>query len=396
MPGKKTLRDRKVEAKSISPSRAPLIGDNHAGAELRIFRQSYLDSSEAIMITDAQGVILDVNPAFEGLYGFSCAEVAGHTPRILRHDSVGPEVFNEMWDVVSDPERGYWRGEIVNRRQDGSPIPVLLSVTPIRDSSGRTTHFMALAIDISEKRKLEAKVQQLRREYGAFLRHEMRNRLAAVTGYLELAANHAGPVPERMGKYQQSAQDALMSTVRIIDALRELEYYELGQIELEKQEVSLRDLVSGSCAHLQPLAEQNGISIEVQMDTELDWVALDVPKMESVFCNLIKNAVEHLIGFSGEVVKVRIYKERNRPCVAVHNRGEAIPPDRLATFFERFNTTKKDKGGTGLGTTYVELITRAHGGDVRVASNIKDGTTVTVLLPPDAVVKSLQREAVPS
>jgi signal transduction histidine kinase len=116
--------------------------------------------------------------------------------------------------------------------------------------------------------------------------------------------------------------------------------------------------------------------------------------MESVFFNLIKNAVEHLNGKPGETVRVRLYKERNRPCVAIQNRGEPISRDRLATFFERFNTTKKDKGGTGLGTTYAELITRAHGGNVRVSSNVRDGTTVTVLLPSDAVVPALEAEEV--
>ena len=396
MPAKRMRGNRNSVVAPILPSDSALAEQNHGAAELRIFRQSYLDSYEAIMITDAQGLILDVNPAFESLYGLSREEVVGHSPRMLRHDSASPEIFQEMWEAVSNSEKGYWRGEIVNRAQDGSPVPVLLSVTPIRDSSGQITHFMALAIDISEKRNLEAKVQQLRREYGAFLRHEMRNRLAAVTGYVELAANHAGPVSERMGRYLNSAQDALMSTVRIIDALRELEHYELGQIELERKVVSLRRLVEESCAHYRSMAEKNGIAIELEVETDLDLVLLDAPKVESVFCNLIKNAVEHLVGIPGEAVKVRIYKERNRLCVAVHNHGEPIPPDRLITFFERFNTTKKDKGGTGLGTTYVELITRAHGGNVRVASNLKDGTTVTVLLPPNAVVKSPKGEAVPS
>jgi len=378
---KKYIEAKPCDDPALESADPIYVEENGGAAEVRIFRQSFLDSSDAIMITDLQGIIVEVNPAFETIYGFSRDEAIGRTPRILRHDSSGPELYLQMWNDILDPAKGHWKGEITNQRKDGTQVPVMLSITPIRDAEGSTTHYMGLAMDISEKRKLEAKVQQLRREYGAFLRHEMRNRLAAVTGYLELAMNHAEPVPERLGKYLKSTQEALFSTVKIIDALRELEHYELGQIELEKQPVSLRALIERACADLRPISDQGGVSIEIQEDADLSPVQVDPPKMESVFFNLLKNAVEHVSGIPGEVVSVRLYKERNRAAVAMNNRGASVPRDRLATFFERFNTTKKDKGGTGLGTTYAALITRAHGGDIRVASNARDGTTVTVLLP---------------
>lgn len=105
--------------------------------------------------------------------------------------------------------------------------------------------------------------------------------------------------------------------------------------------------------------------------------------MQSVFVNLIKNAIEHVAGIPGEVIRVRLYEERGEPAVAVNNGGPPVPPERLATFFERFNTTKKNIGGTGPGTAFAELITVAHGGNIRVTSFAEEGTTVTVRLLRD-------------
>ncbi len=366
MPGKKT-------SSGSPPSFSEL--------ESRIFRQSYLDSSDAIMITDAQGTILDVNPAFERIYGYPRREVLGHTPRILRDGSSGPDLYSRMWQEILDPRKGFWKGEITNRRKDGSRIPVMLSITPIRDHTGKTTHYMGLSLDISEKRQLEARVERLRREYGAFLRHEMRNMLAAIVGYLELALHHAEPPGARQKKYLDSAQNSIRSTLQIIEALRELEYYEMGRIQLDRRVVSLASIARRARSHLKPLASTCGVRVLIRQQTTHDQVHVDPPKMESVFVNLLKNAIEHVCGIPGAAVVVCIYDEHGRCAISVNNPGESIPPARLVTFFDRFNTTKKETGGTGLGTTYAEVITRAHGGDIWVESTAMEGTTVTVLLP---------------
>ncbi|MCX6639482.1 MAG: PAS domain S-box protein [bacterium] len=347
----------------------------------QIFRQSFLDSSDAIMITDRQGVIVDVNPAFSKIYGYPRDEILGKTPRALRSPFSAPELYLQMWKEILDPEIGYWKGEITNRCKNGKLVPVLLSITPIRDIMGETTHYMGLAINISEKRTLEAKVERLRREYGAFLRHEMRNMLAAIIGYIELALNFAEPVPPRLKKYLDSAQNSTLSSLKVIDMLRELDYYEMGRTKLDKQFCSLNNLLQNAIKHLRPLAQESGIEIVIAQELPRDEVNVDLTKMELVFINLIKNAIEHVARIPGEAVRVRIYEDFGWPAVSINNHGTPIPPERLAGFFERFNTTKKEHGGTGLGTTFAELITRAHGGEIRVSSSPIDGTTVTLRFP---------------
>jgi PAS domain S-box-containing protein len=361
----------------------PMLNGTVQESELfpHIFRQSFIDSSDAIMITDRQGVIIEVNPAFTKIYGYAHDEAIGQKPTILRSPHSDAGLYEIMWKDILNPDIGYWKGEITNRNKDGRLIPILLSITPIRDQSGQTTHYMGLAIDRSEQRALEAKVERLRREYGAFLRHEMRNMLAAIIGYIELALNYAEPVPARVNKYLNAALNSTLSSLNVIDMLRELDYYEMGRTKLELSPIPLSQLLNRAREHLRPLEESSKVNIVIGQESAFDMVNADASKMELVFVNLLKNALEHVSGIPDEIVRVRIFKERSWQAVTINNGGKPIPPEQLASFFERFNTTKKEHGGTGLGTTFAELITKAHGGDVRVTSSPDEGTTVTVHLP---------------
>ena len=104
--------------------------------------------------------------------------------------------------------------------------------------------------------------------------------------------------------------------------------------------------------------------------------------LDGVFQNLIKNGAEHVNDLTDEVervVNVELTHQNRQVVVSVNNGGAPVPAERLTTFFEKFNTDKK--GGTGLGTTYAYMVTRAHGGEITIRSNTTEGTTVTVMLP---------------
>ena len=90
---------------------------------------------------------------------------------------------------------------------------------------------------------------------------------------------------------------------------------------------------------------------------------------------------EYNVEESDRIIKVNLANENGNAVVKINNGGEPIPPERVASFFEKFNTDRKNKkGGTGLGTTYSYLVVKAHGGKISVESNEKEGTTLTVKL----------------
>lgn len=105
------------------------------------------------MITDRQGAIEWVNPAFTGLTGYSREEVLGENPRLLRSGKTDPSVFREMWRTILAGQP--WRGEVINRRKNGEIYNEEMTVTPVVSPSGAITHFIAVKQDVSERKLAE-------------------------------------------------------------------------------------------------------------------------------------------------------------------------------------------------------------------------------------------------
>ncbi len=116
-------------------------------------------TSDAIFVTDPEGVILDVNPAFETITGYSREEVVGSTPRMMKSGVHDAAFFDRMWQVLKTV--GRWRGEIWDRRKNGEIFPKASTISAIRDDQGRITHFVTVFNDISEAKRNE---QVLRRQ----------------------------------------------------------------------------------------------------------------------------------------------------------------------------------------------------------------------------------------
>ena len=127
-------------------------------AELRLSQLSTIveQSPSSILITDMDGIIEYINPAFEATSGYSLEEVTGQTPRILRSGKTDMSTYEQMWQTITrgDP----WRGEFLNKRKDGSLFWELASVAPIRSAEGEITHFVSINEDITRLKKQEAQL----------------------------------------------------------------------------------------------------------------------------------------------------------------------------------------------------------------------------------------------
>lgn len=121
--------------------------------QLRLAASVFSHAREAIMITDAGSVILDVNQAFSDITGYPREEVLGQTPRILKSGQQSPGFYRTMWDSLL--HTGSWSGEIWNRRKDGSIYPEALAISSVRDDAGNPLHYIALFSDSTERKKAE-------------------------------------------------------------------------------------------------------------------------------------------------------------------------------------------------------------------------------------------------
>lgn len=127
-------------------------------ANLRIAAAAF-ESQEAMMITDANSVVLRVNRAFTDITGYAPEEVVGQTPRLLKSDRHPPEFYGEMWESIS--RTGSWQGEVWDRRKNGEIYPKWLTISAVKDSHGSVTHYIGTHYDITERKHAEDKIKEL-------------------------------------------------------------------------------------------------------------------------------------------------------------------------------------------------------------------------------------------
>lgn len=130
-------------------------------AQLRLAAQVFEASGEAIMITDAVGSIISVNPAFTRITGYAPDEVIGRTPRVLNSGRQDETFYRQMWKAIG--ESGRWQGEIWNRRKNGEVFPEWVSISAVADDGdgGRPRNYIAIYTDISERKAAEERVRHL-------------------------------------------------------------------------------------------------------------------------------------------------------------------------------------------------------------------------------------------
>lgn len=127
--------------------------------QMRLTAKIFESSHDSIIITDTKGTIISVNPAFTEITGFSADEAIGKNPRILNSGRQSREFYTEMWEDIL--KRGYWNGEVWNRRKDGASYAGRLSISALRDEAGKVTHYVGATSDITEFKLAQDRVRHL-------------------------------------------------------------------------------------------------------------------------------------------------------------------------------------------------------------------------------------------
>ena len=154
-------------------------------------------AANAIVITDRKGDILWVNPAFTSLTGYTREEAIGRNPRVLKSGKHSPEFYADLWRTIN--AGSIWRGEMTNRRKDGSLYIEDMTITPVRDSGGEISGFIAIKQDVTVQKRAEETVRELQRQQRALLENipdiawvkDKERRYVAVNDAFSKAYGHA-------------------------------------------------------------------------------------------------------------------------------------------------------------------------------------------------------------
>jgi PAS domain S-box-containing protein len=171
------IRDEAGRVVAIEGVARDVTEREQSAAQLRLLETALQVAASAVVIADRDGVIQWANSAFTALTGYSADEAMGGTSRLLSSGLHGPAFYRELWDTIT---RGQvWRGELVNRRKDGSLYHEEQSITPVRGAGGAITHFIAIKQDVTER----------------VLRDRERYALAVLTAALRKTLNRADLPP---------------------------------------------------------------------------------------------------------------------------------------------------------------------------------------------------------
>ncbi|MBF0256699.1 MAG: PAS domain-containing protein, partial [Gammaproteobacteria bacterium] len=153
------LRDDAGVAYRFLGSHTDIHQRKQAEAKLQLAASVFAESHEGIMITDLQGLIIDVNQAFSRITGYAAEDVIGQNPALLNSGHQSPAFFAEMWRQLR--EQGHWSGEVWNRRKSGELFAELLTISAVRDEQGNSSHYVALFSDITAQKQHQSELERL-------------------------------------------------------------------------------------------------------------------------------------------------------------------------------------------------------------------------------------------
>lgn len=351
---------------------------------LRLRSASLEAVANAVTITDAAGRIEWVNPAFTELTGYALEECIGRRPReVVRREGYSDSFFEDIWAIIRAGR--VWRGEIVNRAKDGRLFTVEATITPVKDDKGRTTHFIAVEQDITDRKRLEEEFRQAQKmesigRLAGGVAHDFNNLLSVISGYAEMAVaslDESAPVQNDLAEIRKA-------TERAANLTRQLLAFSRRQV-LRPAALDISDSIRNLEKMVRRLLGAN-IALDVHLACDLGPVLVDPGQFEQVMMNLLVNARDAM----PEGGRITVRTGDAPPCddsgaafirITVADTGVGMDDELQRRIFEPFFTTKEEGKGTGLGLSTVYGIVQQSGGRIEVQSAPGKGTVFLVDLP---------------
>lgn len=368
------------------------VTEQHRASDMIRLQGAALESAaNGIMLVDREGTITWVNKAFTELTGYTREEAIGQRPNLLKSGRQSKAFYRQLWDTVLAGR--LWRGELYNRRKDGSLYLEELTITPVLAPDGTPTHFVAIKQDITERRNLQRQLMEAQKmetigRLAGGIAHDFNNLLQAITGFSHLLLENM----DARNPHRDDVLEIDKAAKRASELTRQLLAFSRRQM-IETRTVDLNALVESTQKMLRRLIGED-IELTLSLEPRLDPVRVDPGQIEQVLVNLTVNARDamqsggRLTISTSSIVLLKeddIFTPDRRHgrfvVLDVTDTGPGMTPEVKERIFEPFFTTKGPGRGTGLGLSVVYGIIQQHEGMIHVYSEVGQGTTFRIYLP---------------
>lgn len=379
------LRDRRGGVERILVLAMDITERRASEERAELLAAAVEQAANMVIITDADGTIEYVNPAFERVTGFARDEAVGANPRILKSGAHDPGFYASMWATLGSGRT--FDAEFTNRRKDGTAYRHRATIFPMTGRSGRIERYVGIATDVTEEHRLREQLRQSQKmelvgQVVGGLSHDFKNVLATIlanadTLHHDLDRGRA-PTREQVVEIETAARAGTDLVARLMTLAR--------RERLEPAPVPVTEVLDDVRALVRRVLPET-IDVRIDAPPSRLWAALDRGAMIQIMLNLAVNArdamprggaftvlAEQQAGHArvGEGATVRF---------VVADTGTGMDATVLQRIFEPFFTTKEPGKGTGLGLPMVQALATLQGGWVEAVSRPGEGTTFTLTFP---------------
>jgi len=347
---------------------------------------------ETVIITDLDHRIIYANPASIELLGYRPEELIGRDSREIFDKIPGnPPNLTEL--IRKEVVKGVWKGEVFDRKKDGTIISVALTMTALKDDEGNGIGWVGISSDITHQHQLEEQLRHAQKmeaigTLAGGIAHDFNNILAGITGHAFLAKQKLGrsnPIFSNMVAIEKLSRRGAELTKSLLAFSRQGEY-EPGPVNINRIAEEVLDMIKRTTG--------GKFEIRAELEEELPNIAGEDGLLRQILMNICINACDAMI--EGGILTLttrRVLPDQvvsslltgagvgDLIMIKISDTGIGMDIETKARIFEPFFTTKDDKSGTGLGLSIVNGIVEKHGGWIEVESISGKGSIFTIYFP---------------